>query len=254
MGSTLRCMSVCALAIAACVGCASAPSAPVPPIPTPPIAAGQTTIMMAQPPSAPAQTLPDFLGITGLFKAGGGCLNRSRNMLGKYFPGMEAKPAALAISDPANLESPSPAAAAAADVKAQEDGAEQKVKGIRYLAKVGCGDCYPDVEKALLAALDDCTEDVRFAGAQALRDAAGDPCQSCRHTSCCSPEVRTKLREIGCGIDEKTKCYKEPSARVRRMARLALSGCGCAPQQSGIPEEGPGIEDQPAEEPLPLGV
>jgi len=252
MVSILPCVSASALIAITCLGCASTPAAPSTPAPAQsPITAGQTTVVVAPAASAPGQTLPEFLGITGLLRAGGGAVHCGRNALGKYFPGVEAKPAPRAISDPANLDSPSPAVAAAADVKAQEDGAAQKVKGIRYLASVGCSGCYPDVEKALLASLDDCTEEVRYEGVKALREAAGDPCARCQQDSCCSPEVRKKLREIAYEIDEKTNCFKEPSARVRRVARLALANCGGPVPQGGLPEEGPDANDQPGTTPSP---
>ncbi len=247
MASAPRYMLACVLAAVVGVGCAAPPATPAPAAQAvPPLQTGQTTIVMAQAAAAaPQQTLPQFLGLTGLGKAACGGANCVRNKLGKFYPGLEGKPKVLAISDPANLDSPSPATSVAADVKAQQDAAEQKIKGLRYLATIGCGGCYPDIEKALLASLDDCTEEVRYEGAQALRKAAGSPCQLCRQSSCCSPAIRKKLREIACGVDEK-KCYKEPSARVRRVARLALGRCGPQPQQSGIPEEGPGREDRPA--------
>jgi len=210
------------------------------------VTTGEATIVVGQQCCA-KQTLPEFLGLTGLFKAGAGCFGRLRNLLGSYYPGLESQPPMLAISDPANLDSPNPAVAAAADIKAQEDAAPQKIKALRYLAQIGCGGCYPDVEKAFLTALDDCTEEVRYEAAEALRKAAGDPCQFCQQTSCCSPAVRKKLKEVGTGLDEKTHCYKEPSPRVRRVARLALERCGGPPPEQPRPEEGPAQEDLPAQ-------
>ena len=238
---------VAALVVAACLGCASAPQVSGNGPPTPgSISTGEATIVVSQ--QSPArQTLPDFLGLTGLFRAGARCCNRVRNRLGSFFPGLEAQPELLAISDPANLDSPSPAVAAAADIKAQQDAARQKIKALRYLAQIGCGGCYPDVEQSFLAALDDCTEEVRYEAVEALRKTAGDPCQFCQQDSCCSPAVRKKLNEVGWGIDEKTNCYQEPSPRVRRVARLALARCGGPPPDQPRPEEGPGEEDLPAE-------
>ena len=93
-----------------------------------------------------------------------GLVDRIRNLLGMRFPGLEAKPPLLAITDPANMtEDSPPAVKAAAEIKAQEDQAAQKIKALRYLATIGCGGCYPDVEDAFLAALDDCTEEVKEA-------------------------------------------------------------------------------------------
>ena len=176
-----------------------------------------------------------------------------QNCLGSRFPGLESTPALTAISDPANLKSPNPAVATAAEVKAQEDAAPQKIKALHYLATIGCIHCYPDIEKAFLAGLDDCTESVRFEAAQDLRDLAGNACQHCREKSCCTPALRKKLADMACGVNEKTRCWKEPSSRVRRVARLALEKCGCPPppevQPQSHPEEGPEKKDLPLPEP-----
>jgi hypothetical protein len=173
-----------------------------------------------------------------------------QNCLGSRFPGLEATPALTAIANPANLTSPNPAVAAAASVKAQEDAAPQKIKALHYLATIGCMNCYPDIEKAFLAGLDDCTESVRFEAAQDIRDMAGCPCQHCNVKSCCTPALRKKLKDMACGVNEKTGCWKEPSSRVRRVARLALEKCGCTPpeaqpQKPNRPEEGPEKKDLP---------
>jgi len=210
---------------------------------------------MQQSPAAPAQnsncTLCNFLGLNQLGSGACSLFSCLQNELGAFFPGLEATPALTAITNPANLASPNPAVAAAASVKADEDAAPQKIKALHYLATVGCTKCYPDVEKAFMAGLDDCTESVRFAAADYLRDAAACPCRSCREKSCCSPAIRKKLQDIGYKMDEKTKCFKEASARVRRAARLALQRCGCPPcdnnpdAKGSLPGEGPGAKDIP---------
>jgi hypothetical protein len=235
----------CMLMAALCLGCASVPSA-APPAPAPappPVSTGPATIVVGQNPCCPKQTLPEFLGITGLFRAGGGLLTRIRSRLGMRFPGLEGRPPVLPITDPANLDSPNPAVSAAAEVKAQEDAADQKIKGLRYLATIGCGGCYPDVEQALLAGLDDCTEAVRYEAASGLRRTAGNPCHFCSSDKCCSPAVRKKLQDVAYGVEDDTGCPKEPSARVRRMARLALAGCGGPIAEQPMPLEGPGGPD-----------
>jgi len=219
------------------------------------VTTGPATIVMQQSP-APAPTscncnLCDFLGLSKLGAGACSLISCLQNELGSYFPGLEATPALTAITNPANMNSSNPAVAAAASVKADEDAAPQKIKALHYLATVGCTKCYPDVEKAFLAGLDDCTESVRFAAADYLRDAAGCPCRSCREKSCCSPAIRKKLQDIGYKMDEKTKCFKEASARVRRAARLALERCGCPPcdnngdKKDSLPTEGPGAKDVP---------
>jgi hypothetical protein len=242
-------------------GCAAAAPSTVPAAPTLPTsatAANGTSIVAISPPAQPCcpkQTLPQFLGINGLFKGIGGLLNRLRNRLGSRFPGLEAKPELLSITDPANLSSPNPAVAEAAKVKADEDGAAQKIKAIRYLASIGCTVCYPDVEPALLAALDDCTEAVRYEAVVGLRAAAGNPCKTCRTKSCCSPKIIAKLDKMANQTDS-NGCNYESSERVRRVARLALGACGNTtapnPAVSPLPLEGPSGELLPPAGPAPL--
>jgi len=132
----------------------------------------------------------------------------------------------LPVNSPANMNSSSPAIQSAAKIKADEDQAAQKIKAINYLATIGCGGCYPGVEEAFLASLDDCTESVRYAAVNALKETAGNPCVYCSHKSCCSPKIRQKLMEMTMEGDC-LECAGEPSARVRRVARIALFNCGC---------------------------
>lgn len=241
------------LLLAATIGCAAASPAAAPATPTLPTSAqaGGTSIVAIAPPAqqcCPKQTLPQFLGLVGACDLVKTICNRIRNRLGSIWPGLEAKPEVLAISDPKNLESSNPAVAAAAGVKAEEDAAAQKAKAIAYLASIGCAGCYPGIEEALLAALDDCTEMVRFETAKALRSTALYPCKNCCRSACCGPKIREKLMKIAYETDEQG-CFLESSDRVRRMARLALEHCSCVPekptQQQTLPEEGPGPEDMP---------
>jgi len=229
-------------------GCAAVPQQ-APAVPTPNAAqAGNTTVVAVTTPAAPKQTLPEFLGITALCKLAGGGISHLSSRLGMMFPGLEPGPPLLAITDPANAgPNQPPAVQAAAEVKAEEEAAPQKVKALRFLAGVGCGGCYPDVEKSFLAALDDCTEVVRYEAVKALRSTAGNPCHFCRSDSCCSPTVLKKLSAIAYDMD--SGCYTEPSARVRRMARLAMNACGGpVPIGNLAPEEGP-AEELPAGSP-----
>ena len=228
-------------------GCAAAPPVPQPAVPPPTSTAqvGDTTVVAVAPAAAPCckQTLPEFLGITGLFKLAGQGLGGLRNRLGMRFPGLEPGPPILAITDPANAgPNQPPAVQAAAAIKAEEGAAPQKVKAIRFLAGVGCGGCYPDVEKSFLAALDDCTEAVRYEAVKAIRSTAGSPCQFCRGDSCCSPKVLKKLSSVASDTTD-SGCYKEPSDRVRRIARLAMNACGGAVSADSVaPQEGPSEE------------
>ena len=116
------------------------------------------------------------------------------------FPGLEAKPPLLAITDPANMtEDAPPADKAAAEIKTEEDQAAQKIKALRYLATIGCGGCYPDVEDALIAAMEDCTEEVRYEAVKAVRATTGKKCCYCSCDSCCSEKIQNKLRELANG-------------------------------------------------------
>lgn len=227
----------------AALGCATMPGAP--PIPAPPssAAAGNSTIVAIAPPAKAPCTIWDFLGVTGLCKAAGAAVGCEINKLGSFFPGLEPGPPLLAITDPANAKSSNPAVAAAAAAKADEDAAPQKIKALRYLATLGCGGCYPDIEAALLAGLDDCTESVRYEAAKALSETSRIQCRYCDSSRCCSKKVREKLHNIAYKLNE-SGCHIEPSARVRRVARVALMNCGCDdcefPDQ--VPEEGPTLE------------
>jgi len=177
--------------------------------------------------SAAPQTLWRFLGFKGgsRFKALRDALvNRRGN-----FPGLEKKPMIKSLTDPSNMQSDNPAIKKAAETKSQADAAPQKVKALKYLATVGCDKCNPGVKEALMAALDDCTEEVRFEGAKALHAVAGDKCNACRKT-CCDKQLTDKLFDVAFGRDEAC-CYKETSARVRKMARQAL--CACATPGTG---------------------
>lgn len=232
-------------------GCNAPVKAPVPPLtPTPTSAsAGATTIVAIAPPAAPAtppNSLCNFLGLDKSLGVAGELFrrvsSRVRSALGLEgrFPGLQPKPPLLPITDPSNLgpDAP-PAVQAAASVKNEEDQSAQKVQALRYLATIGCGGCYPTVEDALLAGLDDCTEAVRYAAVLALRGDGNTCCTYCRCESCCSPKVRKKLNSIAYDQDGQG-CFKEPSERVRRMARLVLAACGgYSPEQSLVPTEGP---------------
>jgi hypothetical protein len=222
----------------------------VPVLPTSAAVGGTNIVAIAPPaqPCCPKQTLPQFLGITAACEGIKGLIGRLRNHLGAIWPGLEAKPEILALTDPANLESPNPAVQGAAAIKAEEDGAAQKAKAIAYLASVGCAGCYPGIEEALLAALEDCTELIRFETAKALRSTSAGPCKNCCRSACCGPLIRQKLEKLAYELDEQG-CYVEPSDRVRRMARLALANCNCVPLKPGrapqltLPPEGPAPEE-----------
>ncbi len=147
------------------------------------------------------------------------------NRLGNN-PNRERVPPLKRIADPANLESKNPAIAAAAKIKKDQDLAPQKIKAIKYLGTIAC--CCPtnkdDVKNALLAALDDCTDEVRQAAATAICHAAGNPCTICNECSCCAADVMNKLNQMANEQDEKG-CWKESNPTVRQAASLALEAC-----------------------------
>jgi hypothetical protein len=216
-----------AVALLLCSGCATLPP-PAATAPAPPTSAtaGATTIVAVAPPASPQFTLPKFLGLDLLFGGARRLGFRIRNRLGARFPGLEPKPPLKSIADPANLgPDASPAEKAAAEAKMEEDKAPQKAKAIRYLASRGCGECYPDTADALIAALDDCSEVIRYETVRGLRGSAGGTCQCCRENSCCTPELLQKLYEIAYERDE-YGCFVESSSRVRRNARLVICACG----------------------------
>lgn len=235
-----------------CAGCATphggggaAPAAASPTSAT----AGQTTLVAIAPPAAPKQTLPEFLGLTGLIECVGKGMCAAYDCLGEAFPDLKQIPSPDALGDDADAGSE-----AAAAIQQDEEKAAAKVKALRYLAEHGCG-CYPGVEEAFLAAFDDCTEEVRYEAAKGLRSLAGHPCAVCTSSNCCSEAVRKKLQEIAYETDTRG-CYLEPSPRVRRMARLALQGCGgelpSGSEDEGdqVPDEGPTHDSAPSPEAL----
>jgi hypothetical protein len=181
----------------------------------------------------PPMTLWRFLGIPqGLSRVAGATVNRRGNL-----PGLEPKPPLKALADPANLASKNPAIKKAAEIKQEEDLAKQKIKALKYLAKIGCG-CYPGVKEALIAALDDCTEKVRYEAAQQIGNAAENKCETCSKTCCCDAEMLQALYDKATKRDD-NGCFLEPSERVREAACQAYLACrrsvpvypAAAPQQ-----------------------
>ncbi|MGC1275210.1 MAG: peptidylprolyl isomerase [Planctomycetaceae bacterium] len=221
--------AVIVTATAAIGGCISAPLAPAP-VAVAPAPAAVAPVAVA--PAAPC-TLGGFLGITPVCAAVGKDVQHKLAFFGQFFPFLEPKPPLLTLTDPANLASSVPAIAAAAEIKAEQDMAPQKIKALKYLATIGCGGCYAGVEDAFLAGLEDCTEEVRFEAVKAIYATAGSPCVHCNNKACCSPKIRKRLEELAF---EGSPCPKEPSARVRRMARIALNACGAAAPLAPPPE------------------
>jgi hypothetical protein len=199
-------------------------------------------VTLAQAAAVPARqaTLWSFLGIPQTYaRVTDNFSNRNGNR-----PRAERKPPLTRLADPANLESPNPAIKKAAEIKKEEDLAKQKIKAVKYLTKIGCG-CYNrdgSITDALLKALDDCTEDVRYETVKAITEAAnGEACVNCKNKSCCSEELSNKLYEMAYERDD-SGCFLEPSERVRNAAAEALRAC-CPGRGS---EEGYIIDETPA--------
>ena len=200
---------------------------------------------------APA-TLWSFLGIPqGVKKVQGALTNRRGNL-----PKLEPKDAIKALNDPRNLLSENKAIKKAAELKIQEDLKPQKIKALKYLTLIGCG-CYDkggEVTAALIAASEDCTEDVRLTVMQEIKTAASNKCcNNCGQVCCCSEKMLKKLAEVAYERDD-AGCYKEPSARVRQAAAEALRTCvpnsepPCiAPEEPKKPEEK--AKEDPKKEP-----
>lgn len=202
----------------------------------------------APPPVAAAETptLWSFLGVPqGFKKVKGALTNRRGNR-----PQAEPKAALKALNDPANLESPDAAIKRAAEIKKAEDLKPQKIKAIKYLTSIGCG-CYDkdgSVTDALVAATEDCTEDVRLATMQEIHAAAnGKSCSNCGQVCCCNDKMLKKLAQVAYERDE-FGCYSEPSKRVRDAAAAALAACcpGAVPLEI--------LRDEPAPATLPEPV
>lgn len=199
----------------------------------------------AQQPAAPA-TLWSFLGIPqGMRKVRDSLFNRRGN-----HPRLERKPRLKAIADPANLVPEAPKVMkVAAEIKTAEDLAPQKIKAVKYLAKIGCG-CYNDDDKitiALLAALEDCTEKVRLAAVEAIGEAAScSICSECQQGNCCSGQIAAELKKMAYDPHPKAPdCWYETSERVRNAAAVALQNCTL---DSPIidPDMPPRLPDDPA--------
>jgi hypothetical protein len=210
------------------------------------VAAGLSlpTAGFAQAPAEPRKqaTLWSFLAIPQTYTA---VRDNWDNRRGNR-PQAERKPNLVRLADPKNLESPNPAIKKAAEIKKEEDLAKQKIKAVKYLTKIGCG-CYNrdgSITDALLKALDDCTEEVRYQTVLAITEAAnGEACVNCKNKSCCSEELSNKLYEMAYERDD-AGCYLEPSERVRQAAAEALRACcpGRGPEDGYILDEtdGPG--------------
>jgi hypothetical protein len=147
--------------------------------------------------------------------------------MSSMLPFLEPRPSAaapMAIADPCCVDSPSPAVATAASIQLAEAAAPAKIKALGYLATMDCGR-NPQVEEAIVAAMDDSSESVRLAAVQAVVTAS-ERCGrcACQCGGCCTVSIHNKLMHLAFSKDE-TGCWCEPSAKVRRMARIAMGNC-----------------------------
>lgn len=195
------------------------------------------------PPIPPRETPVTFWEKLGFGRVRDALVNARGNR-----PQWEWKMPLKRIGDPANMLSSNQAIATAAKIKIDQDLAPQKIKAIKYLATVccACKGYKKEVQEALLASLDDCTEEVRYAAALAICQCSGNLCQTCNSPSCCSPEVMNKLNELATKRDE-NGCFVEPSARVRAAALNALNACRAVHAPTTVPE----VPEVPKERPLP---
>lgn len=154
---------------------------------------------------APPQTLWNWLGVPKQPMAG--VINRKGN-----FPGCEKLPPLKKIADPANLASKNPAIKKAAEIKAEEDLAKQKIKAIKYLAEIGCGGCYPGVAEALAASLDDCTEAVRYEAVKAILSTS-----ACGQNKCDKKCVRAAKSCNEATHDAVLACMKNGCAKLHML-------------------------------------
>ena len=114
-------------------------------------------------------------------------------------------------------QSASPAIAAAAKAKAAKHEIPKKKKALRYLAGIGCTPEHPEVMPALMAAMDDPDEQVRYEAVKAVLETA-EICQSREQKK----EVRKAKGFCGTCADLKASCEKKVCEAVERL-------CGKAP-------------------------
>lgn len=131
---------------------------------------------------------------------------------------------------------PPSAGATAGALAAKKKAVKAKVAAIRFLANENCL-CYPEIVDSLLAALDDCAEEVRYEALKALRKGCGSRgCLSCSTGNCdprtdancpncqCQTKVLVRLSDLLLDRDIHNQ-YKERSQRVRQLAAAMISQC-----------------------------
>ena len=252
----------CLLAASGCASTgagAAGAAAPVAP-PTSATAGGQTIIAISPPPlpQLPQPNLVDFLGLKQI----GGFIDQTFRGIGRVVGGLFPKlttslasleppplPARVVRSGEHGRGSPPRRHQPPPRSKHKKTQPDKRFNRSNISASLGCNSKYPEIEEGFLESLNDPTEEVRLQAAIALRSSSSGACKTCQSSSCCSPRIRAVLDRIANEYDE-TGCPYEPSAQVRREARLALRKCGGPgpPLEQEPPIEGP----IPAQEELPI--
>jgi hypothetical protein len=137
----------------------------------------------------------------------------------------------------------------AAESSWPEDLVPKKVQALQYLATVSCFcPAHPgEIRDALLAALEDDSEVVRYEAALAIAHAARHVCPVCKRCSFCTVEMMDNLEQIGIGQNARG-AWREPSERVRTAAYEALTAC--RHRLASVPKS---VTDQGPPAPLPPG-
>lgn len=157
-------------------------------------------------------------------------------------------------------ESKDPTMATAGAVAKKDAQAGAKVAAVKFLAKADCK-CHPEVVDAILDALNDCSEIVRYEALKALRNMckADKQCtlsmklhhkcgkcggtegiegdEACDCYKCqCDPKVMRRLDQL---LRERHPdgCYKERSERIRKLAQVMIQECLSQYQPPPEPEK-----------------
>lgn len=185
----------------------------------------------------------DALGVQQLGQFGSGLMKTSLGQALMQVVGPVGRALGLGpslMADAFKKAPPGSAMNVANKIKTEEKKAPLKIKALRYLATQDCN-CYPEVIDAILAALEDCTEEVRYEALKALhrcKTEGGKHCKSCAgKKSCptddpfcagcncqCKEKVIQRLQEYLLKRDE-FGCYKEQSARCRDLAAQMIQEC-----------------------------
>jgi len=127
------------------------------------------------------------------------------------------------LSDEANLQSTIPVIKVAAEIARAEKAADSKIAAVSSLAKQGWGDASPyDLSgantQAICAAMEDCTEQVRFETVKAIQARLRES----RGRQRLGAELTEQLMKLAEEIDDHG-LFIEPSKRIRELAASCLA-------------------------------